>query len=76
MDHMQIERDITRDDCLGKRKHFFDCVISKKNELTQTLQGDEWTSYFDRVNNLNLKCWEEKGLGKCENFFTLFDIKY
>jgi hypothetical protein len=76
MDHSNIERDITRDDCIGKRKQFFDCVIGKKNELTNGLKGDEWVSYLDRVNNLNLKCWNEKGLSKCENFFTLFDIKY
>jgi hypothetical protein len=71
-----IERDITRDDCNGKRKQFFDCVISKKNELTKSLTSEDWSSYIDRVDNLNFKCWEEKGLRKCENFFTLFDIKY
>lgn len=71
-----LEIDITRDECLDKRKQFFKCVIEKKNNLTNTLNNEEWKNYDRLVNNLTYKCYEDRGLKKCENYFTLFDIKY
>lgn len=71
-----IERDIERPDCMDKKKKFFNCVLTAKNELTNKLSNEEWPGYVNQVNNLNLKCWDELGLKKCENFFTLFEIKY
>jgi hypothetical protein len=72
----QIERDIERPDCLDKKKKFFNCVLTNKNELTQKLSNDEWPNYVHLVNNINLKCWDDLGLNKCENFFSLYEIKY
>lgn len=71
-----FEVDITRDDCVAKRTNFFKCVVEKKNELTKTLTDAEWINYSNRVNKIQLDCFAEKGLVKCQGFFNLADIKY
>jgi hypothetical protein len=71
-----IERDIERPECIEKKKKFFNCVLTKKNELTQKITNDEWPTYVHQVNGFNLKCWDELGLKKCENYFSLQEIKY
>ena len=71
-----FEVDVTREDCLDKRTKFYQCVVEKKNELTKSLSNEEWKNYASRVNKIQFDCFGEKGLGKCEAFYRLTDIKY
>ena len=71
-----FEVDVTLEDCVGKRNNFFKCVTEKKNELTKSLTNEEWSSYGDRVNKIQIDCFAEKGLNKCAPFFDLGSIKY
>ena len=40
------------------------------------MTDNEWPNYTDLVNKINLKCYEDLGMKKCENFFDLSDLKY
>lgn len=71
-----FEVDITKDECVKKRSNFFSCVVEKKNELTNTLERDQWKNYADLVTKIQFDCFAEKGLAKCETFFQLTDYKY
>ena len=71
-----FEVDITREDCLGKRSKFFQCVVEKKNELTKSMTNEDWINYSSKVNKIQIDCHAEKGLAKCLPFFSLTDIKY
>ena len=71
-----FEVDITREECIGKRTKFYQCVVEKKNELTKSLTDAEWINYGNKVNKIQFDCFSEKGLEKCQGFFTLADIKY
>jgi hypothetical protein len=71
-----IEVDITRDDCMKKKSNFYQCVVERKNELTKTLNNDEFLRYAERVNKIQIDCFSEKGTPKCNTFYTFTDIKY
>ena len=71
-----FEVDVTREDCLGKRTKFYQCVVEGKNELTKSLSNDDWKNYYGRVNKIQIDCFAEKGLDKCAAFFSITDIKY
>jgi hypothetical protein len=76
IEKLGFEVDVTREDCLGKRSQFFQCVIERKNDLTKTIKNEDWINYGNLVNKIQLDCFGEKGLEKCRSFFTLADIKY
>ncbi len=71
-----FEVDVTREDCLAKKGKFFQCVTEKKNELTKSMTNEDWRNYANQVNKIQFDCFAEKGLDKCQAFFTLADIKY
>lgn len=70
------ELDITRDECIEKRTGFYKCVIEKKNELTKSATNEDWKNYNNTVKSIGFKCFEEKGLKKCQSYFNFYDINY
>ncbi len=71
-----IEVDITREDCYKKRNQFYECVIEKKNELTNSSSNEQWMKYLDNFNKIQIDCFSQKGSEKCNFLYTFTDIKY
>lgn len=76
LEKKNFEVDITRDECLEKKKSFFSCFIQQKAELTDTISSNEWSNYHQKVYNISRQCYEDKGLKKCKAFFNFQDINY
>ncbi len=70
------EVDITKDECLEKKKKFFSCVIEKKTDLTETIADNDWANYHQKVYIISRECYDDKGLKKCKPFFSFEDISY
>ena len=70
------EVDVTKDDCLEKKKTFFSCVIEKKTEMTEALQDNEWNNHHTKVYKISRQCFDDNGLKECKPFFSFSDISY
>ena len=63
-------------ECNDKKKAFYECVITQKNELTKNMSANEWQNYKYKVHDIESSCFKEGGMSDCESYYSLYDIKY
>jgi len=63
-------------ECSDKKKAFYECVITQKNELTKTMNEKDWPSYKYKVHEIGLNCYKEGSMKSCDKYFSFYDINY
>lgn len=76
-DYFGIKKDlVTVEECQEVKRNFYNCVIEKKTQLSQTLPNDQWKTYLNQVDLIQLGCGNETNVKNCASYFSLFDITY
>jgi hypothetical protein len=76
-DYFNVEKNlISVEECLTIKKSFYACVLEKKSQLTQSLPNDQWRTYLNQVDNIQLECASETQVKNCSNYFSFYDINY
>ena len=76
-DYFKVQKDlISADECQTIKKSFYACVLEKKTQLSQSLPNEEWRTYLNQVDNIQLSCASETQVSNCTNYFSFYDINY